>query len=161
MKCLTLSSPFAEAVAYGLKDVENRDRRFRGEHRLLIHVGLARRLRAAAQRVQSMVASIESFIGLHPGHIIGVCYLRPGVRVHEIDSPWASGPWCHPVTHARVFPKPIPWRGMPGMFDVPDELVAEQLEQALEPAVAIQQLRPKPDTDVEASYYERFGTALE
>jgi hypothetical protein len=46
------------------------------------------------------------------------------------DSMHIEGPYCFVLEEAIRFPEPVPYRGRQGLFNVPDEIVAEQLAKA-------------------------------
>lgn len=48
------------------------------------------------------------------------------IRAHK----HTEGPFCWVLKNIRKFNTPIPYRGAQGLFDVPDEVVAEALEVA-------------------------------
>ena len=43
----------------------------------------------------------------------------PWLRTHR----HANGPWCWVLADIVALPKPIEWRGMQGLFDIPDGVV--------------------------------------
>ncbi len=151
MKALTVCQPYAHLICLPddhdlAKRVENRPRRFSYVGPLLIHAGKSRDwLERGAE------------YGVHEadlvfGAIIGACrvagcftFVQTGVnefgrQIHEIEEwaqrkwPWllchqhVSGPYCLVLLECRKFAKPIPYRGAQGLFDVPDEVVAEMLK---------------------------------
>lgn len=42
-----------------------------------------------------------------------------------------QGPWCHVYADAVMFSEPIPYSGRQGPFNIPDEVVAEQMRKAV------------------------------
>ena len=115
--CLSVRDPWARAIAYGLKDVENRSwfTCYRGP--LLIHTSLKP---SPDTRVEKMVAHWDS----HPGCIIGVVTL---INIRQnVRSRWAEQDCEHwMLQDARPFHTPIPYKGMMGLFYVPRKLVPE------------------------------------
>ena len=37
--------------------------------------------------------------------------------------PWAGGPWCWLLRNPKPLVKPVPWRGVLRLFEVPDEAI--------------------------------------
>jgi hypothetical protein len=126
VKALTLRRPWAWAVIYGGKDVENR--RWKTAHRgpLLVHAGRHADPRGSELVLQTM-ADPEAFGRPRPaweaqGAIIGLVFLADILT----DSPsrWALPGWYHWVLE---FPSPIdppvPCPGRPGLWEPPAFLV--------------------------------------
>lgn len=121
MKAISIRQPWAWAIFHG-KPVENRDwsHSYRGP--LLIH---------AAKTIESddyfwirdnfpdlVVPPIDSW---PRGCFVGKVQMVGCVRNHP--SPWFFGPWGHVYKNPEEFEHVIPWRGMPGIFDVPREVI--------------------------------------
>ncbi len=138
MKTLTICQPYADLICLPddhdrAKRVENRtwSTNYRGP--LLIHAGKSRQWLGS----DNYGLSVESMVF---GAIIGLAYLRDcvafGVECRADATrkwPWliqhehTEGPWCWILQECRRFDKPIPYRGAQGLFNVPDEVVAEQM----------------------------------
>jgi ASCH domain len=128
IKALTVRQPWAWAIIYGGKDVENR--RWRAAYRgpLLIHAGeKADPEPEACARLLWTMADPEAFgqpraAWQARGAIIGVVFLADILT--DSPSPWAAVGWHHWVFE---FPAPvdplIPCRGRPGLW-VPPATVA-------------------------------------
>ena len=131
VKALTLRPPWAWAMIYGGKDVENR--RWRTAYRgpLLIHAGKnADPDPEATSRLLWTMADPEAFRQPRAAWqareaIIGVVHLADVLT--DSRSPWATAGWYN---WAFEFPAPIdppiPCRGRPGLW-VPPAAVAERL----------------------------------
>ena len=131
VKALTIRQPWAWAVMYGGKDVENR--RWRTAYRgpLLIHAGKnADPDPEAPTRLLWTMADPDAFGQPRAAWqareaIIGVVHLADVLT--DSPSPWATAGWYHWVFE---FPAPvdplIPCRGRPGLW-VPPAAVAERL----------------------------------
>lgn len=119
MRCLTVRNPWAWAIIHAGKSVENRQRRTAHRGPLLIHAGL--KVEPLDVYPSGLIVPADARTG--PGTIIGVVAVVDCVPLAEMNgNPWASGPWCWILANPRPL-TPIPWVGMPGLFDVPDELV--------------------------------------
>jgi hypothetical protein len=127
MKALSIREPWASLIIGGRKPIENRDwtTNYRGP--LLIHAS------KTLDRVneEHMTALLgEPYEEWHMstamrfGGIIGTATLVAIVR--ESSSPWFVGRFGWVLENARPLPF-VALRGMPGLFEVSDELV--QLEK--------------------------------
>jgi ASCH domain len=138
MKALSIMQPWADAVLYGAKRVENRTWRcgYRGE--LLVHAGKRfdddEALAFVMNRYhESGIALARAALSSAParrGALLGVVTMVDCVRGDAVDvdqEAWAFGPWCFVLANPRGFLRPIPYRGERGLFDVPDAIVAELL----------------------------------
>jgi len=131
VKALTLRQPWAWAVIYGGKDVENRRRRTAYRGPLLIHAGKnADPDPETSSRLLWTMADPEAFRQPRAAWqareaIIGVVHLADVLT--DSRSPWATAGWYN---WAFEFPSPIdppiPCRGRPGLW-VPPAAVAERL----------------------------------
>lgn len=125
MKALTIRQPWAYAVISCGKNIENRSRPFSYRGPLAIHAGKS--------QVESEWA--RDFVDVWPvgltftnddlvyGAIIGVVNLIDCVPYERVKGQcWAEGPWCLIFRNATPI-EPISWRGMLGLFEVPDEVI--------------------------------------
>lgn len=122
MKALSIKQPWATMILCGPKHVENRtwETNYRG--RLLIHAG--KNIDREAIRRFSAIYSFDEL----PSGILGVCDLVNVSRM--VRSSWHEvGMVGFYLGNVRRFKQPIPFKGRLGIFDVPDELVAEELCQ--------------------------------
>jgi len=150
MRVLTVRQPWAWAIIYAGKDIENRTRNVAGDYRgpLAIHVatkyateGLD--LRALDDACDRWHDALDADCNHHPwqadvGAIIGVVDL---VGVHESGagfdhktrkvqacSPWADWEgWHLELANARQLAQPIPYRGGLGLRRLPAD-ITEQIE---------------------------------
>lgn len=138
MKALTLRQPWADAVATGCKDVENRS--WAPPSALLgadigIHAGLrtvdeasyralmGRKARSLEKMPRGAIVAIARLIGgvnVETGIVIGPLTHEQLARV--LDSPWTTGPWGWLLDHVRAV-EPVPCRGAQGLWDVPESVV--------------------------------------
>ncbi len=142
MKALSICQPYPELILTGRKLVENRTWRsnYRGE--LLIHAGLSREHLRLARGPESETRDTRYDIRLADmtfGAIVGRVQLVACLHIddikrgaHDARFPWirdhehATGPWCWVLEQAQRLPKPVPCRGLLGIF----ELHLPQLESA-------------------------------
>ncbi|MCP4571454.1 MAG: hypothetical protein GY838_03810 [bacterium] len=140
MKCLTIRQPWAWAIVYAGKFVENRtwSTWYRGP--LLIHAGLNTETFAADREWLHEHAHVGADDGCFAfGAIVGVAQLldccRPRYAADafpgHVDpgklATYAHGPICWCLDNRRAFATPIPYRGQQGLFDVPEDVVREEL----------------------------------
>jgi hypothetical protein len=128
MKCISIKQPWAWLIFNG-KPVENRAwwSRYRGP--LLIHASKTYD-EDGDMYLHSMPIfhDIPAFTFNHParvirGVIIGMVNMVDCVTTHP--SRFFFGPYGHVYSDQVMFREPIPYRGYPGLFDVPDELIKE------------------------------------
>ena len=117
MKALSVRQPFAWAIIYGGKDVENRSwaTRYRGP--VLVHAGM--RWHDVTPAILARRMGIRIPDDLPRGGIVGLVEIVGCVEASA--SPWFQGPYGFVLAH----PRSLPFRALPGklgLFDVPDEL---------------------------------------
>lgn len=117
LKVLTVKQPWASALVRGEKDVENRiwTTTYRGW--VLIHAGL---------KWDESVISKQVAMTMPRGHVIGAIKLTSIVHGH--DSGWAQPGcwhWLHDTSAALILPNPVPWRGVQGLIQAPQELLSQ------------------------------------
>lgn len=136
MKALTICQPYATLIILGRKLVENRTwpTNYRGP--LLIHAGKSKKY----LDYSGADLTIAEYYSVPFGVILGVADLVACIRPADVhaNSPLpcvkklighihVEGPNCFVLENVRQFEKPIPYIGAQGLFDVPDEIVAEQM----------------------------------
>lgn len=136
MKALSVRAPWWWFILHGGKDVENRNwgTNFRGT--IYLHAGKWWN----EAEIREDLLSIERTIGVlnipvaHPD-----AWLKPGCGclVGKVDivgcvdgnarplfrPPWFEGRYGICLKNPMAFPKPIPFKGALGFFEVPDEIV--------------------------------------
>lgn len=135
---LTLWRPWALAILAGPKRVENRPRAWNIQGELLaLHNGLRFDHRSAVQ----IAAAWEDYPGVDeptferlttPGLIVGVARVAKVATPAELGDEhrlWATGPICYVLDRPVVLPKPIPWQGQQGLFNVTGE-PADEIRRA-------------------------------
>lgn len=121
MKVLTIRQPWAQLIAAGVKDVENRTWRTGVRGRIAIHSSAAPAKGADKEAVWdvlkrvhggNLVAAGKSFLDLAYaplGAIIATADLVDCVE--ESDSPWFFGPYGFVLRNVEKLEKPIPAKG--------------------------------------------------
>lgn len=159
MKALTICQPYAHLIALPddddrAKRVENRTWTTNLRGTILIHAGKARKyldlnedgtmdeeyqISLSAMTFGAFVAfaNLVDSVQLEMRHR----WVCPRVPEHAARRwPWLSahqhteGPHCFVLTQVRALPKPIPFRGAQGFFDVPREIEEAAREQLLSQA---------------------------
>ncbi len=138
MKVLSVRQPWAWALIHGGKDVSNRNWLTKYRGRVAIHAGRTFDMSKADWHDMSVGLYGEPFYSMARGYnkqpdhvlgaIIGTVEIYDCVPDVACDSPWkASGEdfFCWLVRNPVAMREPIPIRGMLGLFDVHDELLAE------------------------------------
>lgn len=136
MKALSIRQPWAWAILYAGKDIENRDWRSSVRGRVLVHAAKQITLEEwdGALSYMHAISIVRPFPkglalplkgDLARGALLGTvdvidCVVRS-------SSPWFFGKHGFVVRDPVVFERPIPFKGSLGFFDVPDDVVAGQL----------------------------------
>lgn len=136
MRALTLCEPYASAVVFGPKRIENRPVRFKHRGPLAIHAGRSRSwfsLEAISLLHREWpgfpASDVAALNYLHPrmGKVIGVvdvvdCYVaRAGAD--PCRSVFEFGPYCMLFQRPRALRWPFWLRGQQGLMHVSDELI--------------------------------------
>jgi hypothetical protein len=129
MKALSIRQPWAWAILYAGKDIENRTRPFKHRGPMLIQasaykpspIDLAEFRMLNARQVEAHTG--KPFDEIFPatftlGSIVGVVDVVEVVASSR--SPWFLGPYGLVLANARRL-QPFGWRGQLGLFDVPDD----------------------------------------
>lgn len=125
MKCLSIQQPWAWAILYAGKRIENRTwyTNFRG--RIWIHAGM-RVDRASIEDLADEIRSVpEPRPPAYRGAIVGRASIVDCVRVHSVAHDqrcWANGPWCFVLDDVEPLATPIPLKGRLGLFEAPVEV---------------------------------------
>lgn len=146
MKALTVCQPWAYAIMRLGKEIENRSwpTAHRGE--LLIHAGKSLEwMEGGRQEIEGVMGlTLPPTRDLAMGAIVGLVHLEDCVRSDMAMARYArqarwinpSAGWGWKVSVITVFADPIPFKGAMGLFDVPCEVVADQLGRRRELAAA-------------------------
>jgi len=127
MKCITIRNPWAWAIIFAGKDVENRSWPTRVRGRVAVHVSASMTrddYRFAVEFIAGIAPQLQvpGFADMQPllGHIIGTVEVVDSVRTST--SPWYMGDHAHVL--ARPVPcTPIPYKGRLGYFEIPADLL--------------------------------------
>ena len=125
MKALSLMPPWPYAIFNLGKDVENRDRQWSHRGHLIIH--------ASKTWDQAGYDFITGELCLHvppkPMHVFGALIGKAFMTdcIDRSNSKWFSGQYGYVLKNPEEFLFPIPYRGMPGPFDVPEEELRYEL----------------------------------
>lgn len=141
MLALTVKQPWADAIARGLKLLENRSwapPRGRIGEDLAIHAAV-RDDRAGLERYRELAGdearpletmtkgSIVAIVRLVGALNLGTGEVLGDVEPGEVRaSPWAAGPWVWVLADVRSLPEPVPCRGALGLWAVPKALAFDK-----------------------------------
>ena len=152
IKALTIKQPWASAIAFGDKRVENRSWPTAYRGLLAIHAGAsidwdaaekawpaagltlyvagAPRKAWTASLPLGAVIAVAELTGCHPRYHI----CNPTGIPQTVCSDWSAWGQCHwLLDNVRPLPDPVPCKGMLGLWRLPDEVekaVLAQLEEA-------------------------------
>lgn len=135
MKALSVLPPWWWFILHGGKDIENRDwpSYFRGT--IYLHVGKTfeyEEIVMDAWTVANRMPGVKLPPAIDPDNFMPwIMELRrsSGCIVGKVDitgcvtsssSPWFFGKYGFTLANPVAFARPIPFRGMPGLFHVPD-----------------------------------------
>ncbi len=133
MKAVSIRQPWPWAILHAGKRIENRTRLTRYRGPLLLHAGLSRRELAGTtpRDWHRLMPGLPPFDRLIYGALVGVAELTDSVRAEDrpdlARDPFAEGPVYWLLGDVRPLTRPIPWRGVLGLFEVPDAAVASAL----------------------------------
>jgi hypothetical protein len=135
MKALTVRQPWAHAVLYLGKTIENRTWPTAHRGPLLIHAGSSRaELALGTYPDGTPVPPADRLVF---GALLGVVEVLDCVRYEDLggrrNDPWAEGPWCWLLGNPRPLALPVPYRGTLGLFQVPDGFVRDPAGRLLGP----------------------------
>lgn len=136
IRALTIRQPWAAAVAYADKRVENRTwpTSYRGP--VLIHSS-----KTLDRRHGPLVAAVVRGLQLDMGAVLAVARITD---CHQDDgecTPWSqAGHFHHVLDEVTALPLPIPWTGAQGLW-VPPPALMDKVREQLSPATAAYVLR--------------------
>jgi hypothetical protein len=127
MKCVTVCQPWASGIIASDKDIENRSWYTNHRGLLLIHAGMSKQW--FGSRGAKELPGLPQDESLPRGLILGVVTLKDCQPVAEVAGyKYAEGPFCWLLVDRKAFPKPVAFTGAQGLFNVPVDVVAEQLK---------------------------------
>lgn len=138
MKAISLWQPWASAIAVGIKKIETRHWPigYRGEiaiHAAKTQEGVKQLIGIGRGDLIKQVVRLNPSDELLPlGAIVAVarldgCYRVDQVEPSEYEAAWGDfsvGRYCWMLSHVVALPKPIPYRGQQGLFEIPDDLLS-------------------------------------
>ncbi len=149
MKALSIQQPWAWAILYAGKRVENRTWHSRYRGPVLIHAGL----KVDKDSIEDLALEIAAVPEPRPiayrGGIVGTATVVDCVRSDAVpvgQEGWANGPWCFVLDDVRPLEKPIPLKGALGFFDVPLE-VLDALRHQTDLSHTLDDVGPNGPTD--------------
>jgi hypothetical protein len=129
MKALSVRAPWWWAILHLGKDIENRDwsTNFRGT--IYLHAGKFWKLEQIQQDIDdiSFIMDDKTPDNFPPDNLRDGCGCIVG-RVDIVDcvkqsnSRWFFGEYGFVLRNPVAFPRPIPFKGMLGFFEVPDSI---------------------------------------
>ena len=123
MKALSLKQPMAWAIFHG-KDIENRKWKTNYRGRILIHASNNwdwdhhRWLLDNEDKLGILLPPPSCFV---KKAFLGMVTITDCVE--EYESPWFFGPYGFVLKDPERFGMPIPYKGRPKIFEVPDEVI--------------------------------------
>lgn len=123
MKALSIRQPWAAAILYAGKRIENRTwySGFRGE--FLLHAGQTFDRDTDLDFGGNLPDNADPYSPVNRGALLGVATITACIPVSAVPHDqrrWAIGPWCFVLANVRAFAQPIPYKGRLGFFDIPD-----------------------------------------
>lgn len=145
MKCISIRQPWAWAILYGGKDIENRNWKTNYRGLVAIHAGKQFDMTGEDQKWllanggEPYVKMLQDFCEFEDndvrGAIVGVVEITDCIPSHSCESPWKAGPdpdfFCWQLANPRALAMPIALKGQLGLFDLPSE-VAQMITSQLE-----------------------------
>lgn len=144
MKCLTICEPFASAIVFGGKDIENRRSRIPAAGPCIIHAGkslawyepetCAWLHERWPECPEIPIRAMHRFQVRH-GRAIGVAWFGEPFKFNAEAPPesiWATGPWCLPVLGVIPIEKPFALRGQQGVFHIPSASLPAEVHAAVD-----------------------------
>lgn len=134
MKAITVRQPWAKAIIYGGKDIENRSRNIAGDYRgtVAIHAGLTPDHTGwVTSEAYKLTTTMGGGVGFGYGVVLGLVDLvdvhhHTSCPTHHVDAPWPlCSPWANRegyhlvLMNPRPLPVPIPATGRLGLWNMP------------------------------------------
>jgi hypothetical protein len=126
---LSLCQPWAYAVLYLGKDIENRTWRSPYRGRVILHASRTMD-EAGVKYLQEAGFPVPEVLPM--GAYVGEVTITDCRPLAECASRWAFGPWCYTLEWPIVYETPIPGRGRLGFYPVPEEVTRALEIQRLE-----------------------------
>jgi len=124
MKAISIRQPWAWAILYAGKDVENRSWPSKIRGRVAIHAAKTPNHNDLA-RLRRRGIPVPDMADLPRGALVGSVEIVDCVS--ESPSPWFTGPFGFLLRDPRPLAESIPWTGSRHFWDLPDDVIpAEQ-----------------------------------
>lgn len=125
VRALTVRQPWADALAYLGKDVENRSRRTTYTGQLYLHAGLG------TDRAACLLLPADAELPGTRGAVIAVARISGCHRCDGECSEWAfAGSWHWQISHVVPLSTPVTARGRLGLW-IPDASLRARVNAAL------------------------------
>lgn len=135
MKALTVLQPWATCIARHGKDIENRTwapspRTLPPGSLLAIHAAKQPGGPGEFVFAEELAGEVFEVPALPYAAVVAVVeFFGATGDVGSIDNPWAHGPVCWLLKHARPLSEPVPCRGAQGLWNLPPDVEARVLAQ--------------------------------
>jgi hypothetical protein len=135
MKAVSVCQPWASLLVHGFKRLATRSWAIRHRGPLLIHAStlfpVSARMLCRQEPYRTLLAGAGLFgwRDLPTGVLLGVAEVVGCTRTPELGpvpdleqqlDDFGPGRWAWSLVNVRPLPAPVPCRGWPGVFDVPD-----------------------------------------
>ncbi|WP_414462948.1 ASCH domain-containing protein [Hyphomicrobium sp. DY-1] len=128
MKALSIRQPWAWAIVFGTKRIENRDWSTRYRGKLLIHASKGMTIgeyQSATMFIERIGLAVPTRDQLQRGDLIGIADLVDVVT--SSSSPWFQGKYGFVLENVRPLPNFVPLMGELGLFHVTQAAVSRCL----------------------------------
>jgi hypothetical protein len=166
IKALTVCNPWGWAMLNGprpgtaFKKFENRDWHTDYVGPLVIHAGKSEKwMREGCEFLRKQGVDLPGTFEF--GMILGVVYMVGCVRKAECGGdPYAFGSFCFVLENPRRLARPIPYVGKQGFFYVDRSLVAELLDDGVQPIATAESKKQRLDRAIAAAGADRVHLAV-
>lgn len=132
---LSIRQPWAWAILYAGKRIENRTWQTAYRGPLFIHAGLRVDYDAVGDLTEVISRIPEPRPIAYCGALIATATLVDCISVDQASNDqlsWAGGPWCFVLDDVRPLARPIPHRGALGLFPVHPRAELRAMDQFLQ-----------------------------
>lgn len=127
---ITIKQPWAWTIMAGHKTIENRTWRTRKLGPMVIHAAKSRTgVAGNVLWLRNHGIDCPDADALDYGCIVGLIRVETCLDMSEVEpGMFVEGPVCWVLKEPRAIERPIPYKGQQGLFRVPRDLVADQLQ---------------------------------
>ena len=129
-KALCFQQPWAWAILYGGKDVDNRGWRTKYRGQLLVHAGKTFDWKGYQWIMEreshlSLPNKLPSPTEFYKGGFVGAINIVNCVEINNLffQSKWFFGPWGFVLENPIIFDPPVPYPGELKIFNVPEIII--------------------------------------